>query len=160
MAGALLAVLVRSSSFIPSCFVKAAWATLLTSAPLALIMEMLQQRWIVFSLVALASAAFVYLAIFSEDRLLQAVLNSRFLVYTGTVSFGIYLLEKIPLDAVRAFNLEQHPLVAFLATTAMTYAMAALSWNLLERPFLRLKRLFEESATLRNLQPEAIVKPT
>jgi peptidoglycan/LPS O-acetylase OafA/YrhL len=160
MAGAFLAVLVRSSRFIPSHFVKAAWAVLLASVPLALMMEALLQRWIVFSLVALASSAFVFLALFSENGFFQAVLKSRFLMYTGTVSFGIYLLEKIPLDVVRAFNLENYPFLAFSVTTAMTFAMASLSWKLLERPFLRLKRFFDVAAAPHNHQTEAIVKVT
>jgi peptidoglycan/LPS O-acetylase OafA/YrhL len=105
--------------------------------------DTLPARWIVFSLVALASVSFVYLALFSTQRWLQAILTSRFLVYTGTISYGIYLLQKIPLDAAKTFHLDQHQFLALPITTAATYAVAALSWNLLEKPFLRLKRFFE-----------------
>jgi len=142
MAGALLALSVRSSSFLPSRFVMRAWIALLVAAPLALAIAMLHAQWIVFSLTALASAAFVYLALFSTQRWLQAILTNRFLVYTGTISYGIYLLQKIPLDAAKAFHLDQHPFLALPITVITTYAMAALSWNLLEKPFLRLKRFF------------------
>ena len=72
--------------------------------------------------------------------------TSRFLVYTGTISYGIYLLEKIPLNVVKAFHLDKHAVLAFSITAAATYALAALSWNLLEKPFLRLKRFFETKA--------------
>ena len=143
MAGALLALVLRSGSFVPSKFVTGAWIALLVSAPLALMIDTLPARWIVFSLVALASVSFVYLALFSTQRWLQAILTSRFLVYTGTISYGIYLLQKIPLDAAKTFHLDQHQFLALPITTAATYAMAALSWNLLEKPFLRLKRCFE-----------------
>lgn len=142
MAGALLAVVIRSRSFLPGRFVTAAWLALFVSAPLALVVDTFHMRWIVFSLIALASLSFVYLGMFSKQRWLQALLTNRFLVYTGTISYGIYLLEKIPLDAVKALHLESHPFVALPMTTAATYAMAALSWNLLEKPVLRLKRFF------------------
>ncbi len=144
MAGALLAIVIRSTSFFPSKFVARAWVLLLVCAPLAVVIDTLHDtRWIVFSLVAAASASFVYLALFSAQRWLRAVLTNRFLVYTGTISYGIYLLEKIPLDAVKAFHLERHPFLALPLTAAATYALASLSWLLLEKPFLRFKRFFE-----------------
>jgi peptidoglycan/LPS O-acetylase OafA/YrhL len=145
MAGALLALVVRSARFVPAKFLTGAWLTLLVSAPLALFIDTLHARWIVFSLVALASVSFVYLALFSEQKLLRGMLTNRFLVYTGTISYGIYLLQKIPLDVVKAFHLDQHQYLAFPITAAATYLMAILSWNVLEKPFLRLKRFFDQS---------------
>jgi peptidoglycan/LPS O-acetylase OafA/YrhL len=143
MAGALLALVLRSSSFLPSNFLKRAWIILLVSSPLALALETLHARWIVFSLTAMASTALIFLALFSTQRWLQAVLTNRFLVYTGTISYGIYLLQKLPLDGAKMFHLDQYQFLALPVTTAVTYAMATISWNLLERPFLKLKRYFE-----------------
>src|SRR5580698_3026690 len=143
MAGALLAIVIRAAGFVPSKFVARAWVVFLISAPLALAVETLHARWIGFSVIALASVSFVYLALFSTQKWLHALLTNRFLVYTGTISYGIYLLQKIPLDAAKTFHLDLHPLLALPITTALTFAMAALSWNLLEKPFLRLKRFFE-----------------
>jgi len=143
MAGALLVLAIRSASFVPSKFLATAWITFLVSAPLALTMEAVHARWIVFSLTALASVSFVHLALYSTQKWLQYIVTSRFLIYTGTISYGIYLLEKIPLDAAKSFHLAQHPFLALPITAAAAYAMAALSWNLLEKPFLRLKRFFE-----------------
>jgi peptidoglycan/LPS O-acetylase OafA/YrhL len=146
MAGALLAVVIRSISFSPAKFLTHAWSAFLVSAPLALIVETaFHAQWIVFSLTALASVSFVYLALFSTQKALQSFLTTRFLVYTGTISYGIYLLEKIPLDAAKAFHLDKHPLLALPLTAAATYAMAAMSWYLLEKPILKLKRFFEPS---------------
>lgn len=147
MAGALLALLIRSSGFSSSRFVIQAWAVLLVSAPLAVVIDNLNARWIVFSLVALASVSFLYLALFSKQRSFHAILTNRFLVYTGTISYGIYLLEKVPLDVAKTFRLDQHQFLALPVTTAATYAMAYLSWNLLEKPFLRLKGFFEVRTT-------------
>jgi peptidoglycan/LPS O-acetylase OafA/YrhL len=144
MAGALLALVIRSAKFVPSKLLRRAWIALLVSAPLALVLEMaFHARWIVFSLTALASVSFIYLALFSTQKWLHVLLTNRFLVYTGTISYGIYLLQKIPLDVAKAFHLDKHQLLALPVTTAATYAMATLSWNLLEKPALRLKRFFE-----------------
>src|SRR5580698_2898121 len=154
MAGALLALMIRSSDFVPAKFVTPAWIIFLVSAPLALVVEALHARWIGFSVIALASVSFVYLALFSTQKWLHALLTNRFLVYTGTISYGIYLLQKIPLDAVKAFHLDKHEFLVLPITAAATYAMAAISWNLLEKPVLKLKKFFEPSAT-RSEQPES-----
>jgi peptidoglycan/LPS O-acetylase OafA/YrhL len=146
MAGAFLALVIRSVSFSPSKLLTSAWIALLVSAPLALTIERaFHAKWIVFSLTALASVSFIYLALFSTQKWLRSVLTNRFLVYTGTISYGIYLLQKIPLDAAKTFHLDQRQVLALPITAAATYAMAALSWNLLEKPVLRLKRFFEPS---------------
>ena len=64
-------------------------------------------------------------------------------MYTGTTSYGLYLLHKIPFDLAKAFHVDRHPLLALPILLAACYAIAALSWTLLEKPFLRLKRYFE-----------------
>lgn len=142
MAGALLAVLFRSKTFLREAYVRHAWVALLIATPLAL-MAGRRVEWVVFSLTTLASVAFVYLALCSRQKWLQAILNNRFLVYTGTISYGIYLLEKIPTDAAMSLHLTRHPALVLPITAAATYGLAMLSWNLLEKPFLRLKRFFE-----------------
>jgi len=85
MAGALL---VRSDSFVPSRYVRRAWLVFLVAVPLAFVTEALQARWIVFSLSALASAALVYLSLYAGQAGLQRALTNRFMVYTGTISYG------------------------------------------------------------------------
>lgn len=145
MAGALLALLFRSKTFAPTRFVKTAWIVLFVSAPLAVMIDRFDARWIDLSLVALASCAFVYLGLFSGQKQLRALLGNRFLIYTGTISYGIYLLEKIPEDIVKVFHFERTPFLAFGFTVIVTYAMAALSWNVLEKPFLKLKKYFNGS---------------
>jgi peptidoglycan/LPS O-acetylase OafA/YrhL len=160
MAGALLALIVRSSSFVPSRFVTKAWITFFVSASLALAIDKIHARWLVFSFVALASVSLVYLALFSKQRWFQALLTNRFLVYTGTISYGIYLLEKIPLDLVKAFHLEGHSILAFLIASASTLAMAAMSWSFLERPFLNLKRFFNGATTSQSHAADPTLKTT
>ena len=143
MAGALLAIVIRSTSFSPSKFISRAWIVLLVAAPLALVIETFHARWVGFSVIVAASISFVYLALFSTQRWLRAVLTNRFLVYTGTISYGIYVLEKIPMDVAKTLHLERHPFLALPVTIAATYALATLSWRLLEKPFLALRRFFE-----------------
>jgi peptidoglycan/LPS O-acetylase OafA/YrhL len=143
MAGALLAVVTRSASFHSSKFVRLAWILFLVSVPLALGIEAFHERWIGFSVIAAASVSFIYLVLFSTQKWLQAILTNRFLLYTGTISYGIYLLEKIPLDVVKVLHLEKHPFPSLALTTGATYALAVASWSFLEKPFLKLKRNFE-----------------
>jgi peptidoglycan/LPS O-acetylase OafA/YrhL len=143
MAGALLAILIRSENFVPSNFVKRAWVIFLISAPLALIVEDLHARWIVFSLTAVASVSFVYLCLYAPQRWLQRILSNRLLLYSGTISYGIYLLQKIPLDMAKVAHFDKHQFLALPVTATATYALAGLSWSFLEKPFLKLKRVFE-----------------
>ena len=143
MAGALLALMVRSDKFRPSKFNKHAWISLLVSGSLAFVTEAIHARWIVFSLTAVASAAFVYLSLFSAQRWFQVLMKNRFLVWTGTISYGLYLLHKIPFGMEQMLNLDGHPFLELPIILVAGFALAVLSWNLLEKPFLRLKRFFE-----------------
>ncbi len=142
MAGALLAFLVQSPAFNPSKFTKPAWACLLVAVPLALLANALNALWAVLSLTAIGAAGFIYLSLFSTQKWLQAAMTNRLLVYTGTISYGLYLLHKIPFDAAQSFGLERYAVLVLPLGLAAAYAMAAISWNLLKKPFLLLKRFF------------------
>jgi peptidoglycan/LPS O-acetylase OafA/YrhL len=147
MAGALLALLIETPGFDSSRLTRHAWIGMVTAAPLALLTEALGARWIVYSFVVIASACFIYLALFSSENWLRAALTNRFLVYTGAISYGLYLLHKIPFDGAKAFHLVRYQALVYqglvlLGGIAASYGLAALSWNLLEKPCLRLKRFF------------------
>ena len=162
MAGAFLAIIVRADKFSPAKFVKPAWIFLIIALPLAFITEALNLRWIAFSFTAAASVSFIYLALFSRQKSLQRTLTNQFLVYTGTISYGLYLLHKIPFGVARTANWERYPLLMVALLLVACYATAALSWNLLEKPFLKLKRFFEpnsgklETACSRRVQPVSV----
>jgi peptidoglycan/LPS O-acetylase OafA/YrhL len=143
MAGALLATVTRSPNFNPSGFVKWAWGVLLIGLPAAFIAAAMDASWIVFSLSAAASASLVYLVLYSRQEWIRSVMGNRFLIFTGTVSYGLYLLHKIPFDVAEELHFDRHPLLAVPVLLAVCYGMAALSWSVLERPFLRLKQRFE-----------------
>ena len=142
MAGALLALTFRSKTFSREAYLRPAWITLLISSPLAFITAH-RVDWAVYSFTALASVSLVYLAVCSKQKWLQTILGNRFLVYTGTISYGIYVLEKIPTDVALSLHFDRHPAFLLPLTVIGTYGLAMLSWNLLEKPFLRLKRFFE-----------------
>ncbi len=148
MAGALLAILVRSPDFVPSKYVGRAWAVLGITIPLSFLLETANARWIVYSFVAAAAAALVYLALYSSRKWLNTALTHPFIVYTGTISYGLYLLHKIPFDVALAYQFGLTLWAAPLLLVAC-YGMAFLSWNVLEQPFLKLKRFFEFDLKLR-----------
>jgi peptidoglycan/LPS O-acetylase OafA/YrhL len=143
MAGALLALVVRSDKFIPSRFIKHALAALFIAVPLAFVSDSLNARWIVFSFTAAASASFLYLSLFYQQKWFQTVLTNRFLVYTGTISYGLYLLHKIQFGMVQMLHWDRYPFLELPLILAVSYFIATLSWYALEKPFLRLKRFFE-----------------
>jgi len=142
MAGAFLALLVRSDNFVPSKLLKRAWISLAITAPLAFVAEAYDARWIVFSFTAMASASFVYVSLFCARKWFQMAMTNRFLLYTGTISYGLYLLHKIPSGMVQVLHLDRHRFPPVLIILVTSYALAMLSWNLLEKPFLNLKRFF------------------
>jgi peptidoglycan/LPS O-acetylase OafA/YrhL len=142
MAGALLSLAFRSEIFSRDAYVRPAWIALLIASPLALITAH-RMEWAVYSFTALASVSVVYLALCSKHKWLSAIVGNRFLIYTGTISYGIYLLEKIPTDAEMSLHLDRHPAFVLPLTAVATYGLATVSWNLLEKPFLRLKGFFE-----------------
>ena len=159
MAGALLASAFRSKTFSPDTYIRPAWVAFLIASPLALITAH-RAEWLVYSFTALASVCFVFLALCSKQKWLQAIVRNRFLMFTGTISYGIYLLEKIPTDAAMSLHFDRHPALVLPLTAAATYGLAMLSWNLLEKPFLRLKRFFEmERPVSRPPEAALVVSP-
>lgn len=144
MAGALLAMLVRKPGFSPERLVKLAGVGFLCVVPLAITTAAYSVMWLAFSMAVVASACFVYLALFAGNAWFRALLMNRFLRFTGTVSFGLYLLHKIPDDIFKRLHWkEAHPMATFWLIVAASYLIAIASWNFLEQPFLSLKRFFE-----------------
>jgi peptidoglycan/LPS O-acetylase OafA/YrhL len=142
MAGALLAAVVRMDGVRSTAFVAPARMTLIVTALLAFVTEAADARWIAFSFVAIASMAFVYLSLFDRHPWLRRILCSRFLIYTGTISYGLYLLHKIPFAALESWGGWNGSLAAFCVGLMLCYVLAFLSWHLLERPFLSMRRFF------------------
>jgi ABC-type Fe3+-siderophore transport system permease subunit len=68
MAGALLAVVLRTKTFEPPRYGKPAWAPFLIAACLAILADNHQVRWTAFSMTSLASVSLVYVALFSPGE--------------------------------------------------------------------------------------------
>ncbi len=142
MAGALLALFVQHRTANEARFTKSAGTCFLLAVLLAIGADAAGAGWITFSFTALGAVSLVYLALFSKQKWLGFILKNRFLTYTGTISYGLYLLHKVPFDMAQSFHLDRHPAIAMATGIAVSYAVAALSWKLLEKPFLKLKRFF------------------
>jgi peptidoglycan/LPS O-acetylase OafA/YrhL len=151
MAGALLALLLSSQSLVPAKYIRLAWVSLVFAAAIALLADSVQAMWIVFTFTSLSAVSLVYLALFSKQEWLQAALKNRFIVYTGMISYGLYLLHKIPFDMAQSLHLDRHPAIALPIGLSGGFVLAIASWTLLEKPFLNLKRFFVMAA----LQPGA-----
>jgi peptidoglycan/LPS O-acetylase OafA/YrhL len=148
MAGALLALILRSGGFEPARHIKTGWIVFALTLLVALVSADRGARWLAFSAVALAAAAFIFVALYSNQRWLQFTLQNRFLRYTGTISYGLYLLHKIPSDIVQATHVDRHPVLILPVVFLGSYVLAVLSWNLLEKPFLNLRFFVSRSGAL------------
>jgi peptidoglycan/LPS O-acetylase OafA/YrhL len=144
MAGALLAMLIRRRGFAPGRPRKVAWSVFLVGILLAIATAAHGILWLTFSMAAMASAGFVYLGLFEANRWFRRLLTNWFLMFTGTISYALYLLHKIPDDVFKRLRWKDaHPLAAFWAIVAISYLLAIISRSVVEKPFLNLKRFFE-----------------
>jgi peptidoglycan/LPS O-acetylase OafA/YrhL len=95
-----------------------------------------------FTLIAIASAAILLLAIDPESPVMHA-LQQRPLLFLGRISYGLYIFHMIPAAFVgRVWILLQPHHLQYLAPVlafAGTVSAAWLSFRYLESPFLRLK---------------------
>lgn len=107
-----------------------------------------------YTILAIAVAAFVSNIAATPGSMLVKGLEAAPLRAIGKVSYGMYLLHFQALDIVRALAPPGiSPIAAFLlfsiAAIALTWAAAAVMYRLVERPALRLKRLFAGAGRLR-----------
>ncbi len=75
-----------------------------------------------------------------EDHALAPVLGNRVVRHVGTISYGMYLLHMLALNAAARVVPAGSDLALFAATAGLSVILATLSFRYLERPFLRLKR--------------------
>ncbi len=86
---------------------------------------------------ALVLSGFLYLP--------QSLIPS-WLRYLGKISYGLYVFHGLAMHLVRSTPIRWHlrtPGVQFIVILGITTVLAALSYRVLESPFLRLKRRFE-----------------
>ena len=157
MAGVLLALLVRKSDFLPGRWIVPAWTAFLAAGPLAIAAEIGRAGWLAYSMDIIAFTGFVYVAMYSRSVWWKACMTNRFLMFTGTISYGLYLLHKLPDDVFKETGLlATHPHVSFWVAVTLSYLLAIASWNLLEKPFLRLKGRFENATPRTDAAPVSL----
>jgi peptidoglycan/LPS O-acetylase OafA/YrhL len=110
-----------------------------------------------YTLLAVFFAAVIAIVIEEKNNLLKRSLNNRPLIFLGKYSYGLYVfhfpvfwLLREPLFAhfskwIASPNIAK--LGVSLACLAITIACALLSYRLIEKPFLRLKDHFGNSAS-------------
>jgi peptidoglycan/LPS O-acetylase OafA/YrhL len=101
-----------------------------------------------FTVVAVGAAMLCVSSI--ESPALIALLGNRPMRYLGKISYGLYVYHVLMMELCKAqmakFAIASWPLTA-LASLASTILVAAVSYALLEKPFLRIKRRFESVPT-------------
>lgn len=101
-------------------------------------------------------AALVGSSVIREDHGLAWLLTNKALARIGVVSYGIYMLHMLAVNAVKlslpALGLNSG-VVAFAMAVLLAYAMAELSFRLYETPILRLKRRLSSSHDMKPREP-------
>ena len=122
------------------------------SAPLMLVATILAllPRHPSLLIAFVATTALVGSCVIREDNGLSPVLTLRPLVFIGTLSYGMYLLNSVCIHAVHAvvarLGAEYPPLIFVLATVLAT-GLAYLSHRYYETPFLALKAKYSRTNT-------------
>ncbi|GFP74247.1 acyltransferase family protein [Clostridium fungisolvens] len=95
-------------------------------------------------------ASIIVVALFSEGKLINSVLNNRILIFMGTISYSIYIwhlffqqrLNNIPF-IISSTSLQTKYIKLFLVSVIFIIPFSALMYLLVERPFIDLsKKLF------------------
>lgn len=69
-------------------------------------------------------------------------LNIRWVAFTGTISYSLYLLHLVVLSVMQVNVPALSPLMLGITSLVITFALASLMYVLIERPFARLRQQF------------------
>ncbi len=149
LVGCLLALVLGLALRVPRRVVRGAGAVgivVVLAASTQATSDLYFHTW--FTVVPLATAA-ILLWLLVEPSALSRALTFAPLRYTGRISYGLYLWH-FPIFQLLKPELRGLPGVAELAVvTALSYAAAAVSFRIIEQPFLRLKRRFAPGRSAR-----------
>jgi peptidoglycan/LPS O-acetylase OafA/YrhL len=82
--------------------------------------------------------------VFSDNKSFDKLKNQKILNYLGKISYGIYLYNALFIDLLdRNQWLHEHYFVKFILDVFITLTVAALSYELFEKQFLKLKYRFK-----------------
>lgn len=93
-----------------------------------------------FTILAATTALIIINLVLTEKGILHTVLESRLLVWVGRISYGLYLWHYPMFKWLKYLN-APWPVKLVLAVLA-TFAITSLSFYLMERPVLRLKKRY------------------
>ena len=165
-AGSLLAIYIRSARFNPARLQRF-WQAAIPLGVLGFAAA-IHSPSLRYSFPALGSAGFIGAAMYSRSTGLRKFLQFPPLLYTGRISYGLYLLHILAFSLARKIfswyspALPDSPLMAAtfcLAATAVVYLMATVSWHILERPVLSLKKYFGGPSRTSLADPRACAPP-
>jgi peptidoglycan/LPS O-acetylase OafA/YrhL len=102
---------------------------------------------------ALQGLTVILLAVSAERPMLRAVFCNRFLIWLGTISYGVYLYHQPLSGLFHHFFTGHKPYIAnsfdaLVTVMALlsTFGLAALSWKFFERPLVRLGQRIQYEA--------------
>lgn len=89
---------------------------------------------------------FIFIAVvFGNSRIINLIFNNKVLVYLGKISFGLYIYHWLILEKMTHYFKNTSPffqLLGILFIFLITVLIAALSYEMFEKRFLRLKKRF------------------
>ena len=151
--GALIAILYR---FKPEFLIKSALPALILST-FAIALIIIHQKKLdfpklvdTFTLWDIFFGAILIFSISQKNNWLKSLLGTRVFKFFGKYSYGLYVyhqpVNKLMFDKVigpMQINFPYLPIVATMTCLGITIVIALLSYNLIEKPFLSLKKYFE-----------------
>lgn len=95
------------------------------------------------SITWLSFLAIMYLLSHSPPKLLSAFLGNKFMLYTGKISYGIYLYHVPVYMFVSSFlfhyKIFLHSVLEIVLEIVLSFFVASISWYFIEKPLLNLK---------------------
>ncbi len=97
-----------------------------------------------FTLIALTfMCAIGWLLLAPRDSLIVRLLSTRALTFTGTISYGLYVIHPFVFSAVLGQSVPGGAIGEFILAYSLSFGLAYSVYHLYEKPFLSLKRYFE-----------------
>jgi len=106
-----------------------------------------------FTVVAVLVASLLCGLLISQDGMLARVLRVGPLAWVGRISYGLYLWNTPVFMTLANCLGHLQPWSGFLIKVAVNFALATLSFYLVEKPFLRLKARFSATRQSTRRQP-------
>ena len=86
--------------------------------------------------------------LFNENPALDRIKDQKWLNYFGKISYGIYMYNAMVIEVLhKNVFLQQHYTVKIVLDIIVTLLIAALSYELFEKQFLKLKKHFQRVVT-------------